>query len=573
MTYSTILGLLTFLAISTCGSAGPLRRSHPTVALGGSNNVRFEGASANNVESFMNIRFAEDTSGNNRFAAPKPFSYPSGSVVNASLPGAACPQQKVPIPGLEVFDNVTRISEDCLTLRVDRPVRKSNQDKLPVMAFIYGGQIYDTAYDPTSLINGAGQNGYPVIYVAMNYRVGIFGFAATQALNESRSLNAGLRDQRLALEWVQEHIAAFGGDPDNVTIFGESDGATGVGLQITAYGGKEKAPFKRAIMQSGSAAADQGTATNKTVIRTTEFIRKVNCSSSVSIDELACLRKIPLKKLLPAALDYEFSFEGSMSFDIFVPTAPSDFIPDSPSKLLSSGRFAHDIDVITGWTEDDQSFFTPSTIKTESDVIKYLSSSIPDLSKENMQRALALYPSSSFSDMPNENISAHYFRASQMSRDYEFTCPSIHLVQMNKKYSKSCTSNYLYILNQTMFAPLYEQQQTSYLGVSHFSDIPYVFNQAKTRYSFLATPLDVEISSKMSASWAAFAVSGDPSHRNGTLPGWSDALTHSSPSVRIIGGPNGGGMFTIDGSGNTSEHLAKRCAFWSSPEVLAQIGV
>ncbi|KAJ5983670.1 carboxylesterase [Penicillium waksmanii] len=575
MTYSTTLGLLAFLTLSTCGSASPLRKLHPTVVLGGSNNVQFEGTSANNVESFMNIRFAEDTSGNNRFAAPKPFSYPSGSVVNASLPGAACPQQKVPIPGLEVFDNVTHISEDCLTLRVDRPIRKSNQDKLPVMAFIYGGgdsigQIYDTAYDPTSLINGAEQKGYPVIYVAMNYRVGIFGFAATQALNESRSLNAGLRDQRLALENIS---LPSGGDPDNVTIFGESDGATGVGLQITAYGGKEKAPFQRAIMQSGSAAADQGTATNKTVIRTTEFIKKVNCSSSVGIDELACLRKIPLKKLLPAALDYEFSFEGSMSFDIFVPTAPSDFIPDSPSKLLSSGRFAHDIDVITGWTEDDQSFFTPSTIKTESDAIKYLSSSMPDLSEENMQRALALYPSSLFSDMPSENISAQYFRASQMSRDYGFTCPSIHLVQMNKKYSKPCTSNYLYILNQTMFAPLYEQQQTSYLGVSHFSDIPYVFNQAKTRYSFLATPIDVEISSKMSASWASFAVSGDPSHRNGTLSGWSDALTHSSPTVRIIGGPDGGKMVTIDGSGDTSERLAKRCAFWSSPEVLAQIGV
>ncbi|KAJ5756082.1 carboxylesterase [Penicillium manginii] len=577
MTYSTI-GLLAFLALSTCGSAGPLRRSHPTVVLEGSNNVRFEGTSANNVESFMNIRFAEDTSGINRFAAPNPFSYPSGSVVNASLPGAACPQQKVPIPGLEVFDNVTRISEDCLTLRIDRPARKSNKNKLPVMVFIYGGgdsigQIYDTAYDPTSLINGAGQKGYPVIYVAMNYRVGIFGFAATQTLNESRSLNAGLRDQRLALEWVQEHIASFGGDPDNVTIFGESDGATGVGLQITAYGGKEKAPFQRAIMQSGSAAADQGTATNKTIIRTTEFIKKVNCSSSVGIDELDCLRKIPLKKLLPAALEYEFSFEGSMSFDIFVPTAPSDFIPDSPSKLLSSGRFSHDIDVITGWTEDDQSFFTPSTIKTESDVIEYFSSSIPDLSEENMQRALALYPSSSFSEMPSENISAQFFRASQMSRDYEFTCPSIHLVQMNKKYSKSGTSNYLYILNETMFAPLYEKQQISYLGVSHFSDIPYVFNQAKTRYSFLATPLDVEISSNMSGSWASFAVSGDPSHRNGTLSGWSDALAHSSPSVRIIGGPDGGKMVTIDGSGDNSEDLAKRCAFWSSPEVLAQIGV
>lgn len=573
-----VFGLLALLTLSACGSASPLRKSHPTVQLGGSSNVRFEGNLANDVESFLNIRFAEDTSGENRFAAPKPFTYPSGSVVNASRPGAACPQQKVPIPGLEVFDNVTHISEDCLTLRVDRPAMTTAHHKLPVMAFIYGGgdsigQIYDTAYDPTALITGAKQKGYPVIYVAMNYRVGVFGFAATPALNESNSLNAGLRDQRLGLEWVRQHIAAFGGDPDNVTIFGESDGATGVGLQITAYGGKKTAPFKRAIMQSGNAAADPGTASNRTLTRTAEFIKKVNCSSPIGKDELACMRRIPLNKLLPAALSYEFSFDGSLGIDIFIPTAPSDFIPDSPSRLLSSGRFAHDIDLITGWTEDDQSFFTPSDIKTESDAMKYLSSSLPNLSRANIQRALALYPSSSFSGMPKENISGQYFRASQMCRDYQFTCPSIHMVQMNKKYSRPGTSNYLYVLNQTMFAPLYAKQQTSHYGISHFSDIPYVFNEAKTRYSFLASPSDIEISSNMSGSWVSFAVSGNPSRRNGTLTGWFDALDSSSPTVKVIGGINSGKTVTIGDDNGSFENLSKRCSFWSSPSVLAQIGV
>lgn len=572
------LVFLVYSALSASGSPSPLRSSYPTVDTGGSNQVRFEGTSANNVESFLNIRFAEDTSGDHRFAAPRPYIYPAGSVVNASRTGAACPQQKVPIKGMAVFDNVTHISEDCLTLRVDRPVRKSTKEKLPVMVFIYGGgdsigQIYDSAYDPTALITGAQQKGSPVIYVAMNYRVGVFGFAATQALKTSGSLNAGLRDQRLALEWVQQHISAFGGDPDNVTIFGESDGATGVGLQVTAYGGKKKAPFKRAIMQSGSAAADPGTTSNMTAVRTAELIKKVNCSSSASIDELACLRKIPLKRLLTTALEYEFSFDGSFGFDIFEPTAPSDFIPDSPSTLLSSGRFAHNIDIITGWNEDDQSFFTPSTIKTESDVIKYLSSSLPNFSKKNIQHTLALYPVSSFSGMPSENISAQYFRASQISQDYQFTCPSIHFVQMNKKYSGSDTSNYLYVLNQTMFAPLFAQEQTSHYGVSHFSDIPYVFNQAKTRYSFLATPLDVELSSKMSGSWASFAAFGDPSHGNETLSRWPDALSHSGYRVKVIGGPHGDETVTIDGRNDSLKELSKRCAFWGSPDILAEIGV
>jgi hypothetical protein len=197
MMIPTCLGLLVaVLSVRfACVSASPLLKSRPTVYLGGSDQVRFEGTSANNVESFLNIRFGEDTSGKNRFAAPKPYAYPPGSVVNASQPGAACPQQKVPIAGLAVFDNVTHISEDCLTLRVDRPAKTSPKDKLPVMVYIYGGgdsigQIYDSAYDPAALITGASQKGYPIIYVAMNYRVGIFGFATTPALNQSNSLNA-----------------------------------------------------------------------------------------------------------------------------------------------------------------------------------------------------------------------------------------------------------------------------------------------------------------------------------------------------------------------------------------------
>ncbi|KAJ5090261.1 carboxylesterase [Penicillium argentinense] len=350
------------------------------------------------------------------------------------------------------------------------------------MVYIYGGrdtigQIYDSAYDPAALITGASQKGYPIIYVAMNYRFGIFGFAATAALNQSNSLNAGLQDQRLALEWVQRNIEAF---------------------VITAFEGTKKAPFQRAIMQSGNAAADAGTARNLTAVRTAELIKM--------------------------------------------------FIPDSPSRLLSSGRFGRNIDVITGWTQNDQSFFTPSTIKTESDIADYLSASLPNLSKKNIQNALSLYPASSFSGIPSENVSAQFFRASQVCRDCQFTCTSLHFVQMNNKYSDSTTSNYIYVLHQTIFSPLFAEQVTSYLGDSHFSDIPYVFNETTTRYSFLASPSDIGLSSQMSGSWASFAASG------------------------IIGGPDDG-IATIDDKNDSFERLGERCAFWSSPDILEQIGV
>lgn len=271
--------------------------------------IGYRGTSSEGIESFLNIRFGQDTSGSNRFAAPKPFIYQAGTLVNATAPGAACPQQKVPIAGFPIFDNVTNISEDCLTLRIDRPANTTADAKLPVLLWIYGGgdtvgQIYDTAYDPTELILGSFAKGSPVIFAAMNYRVGFFGFSAFAGNVTDAVPNAGLLDQRLAMKWIQEHVAAFGGDPDNVTIFGESDGATSVGLHIVAYGGARPAPFKKAIMQSGSATADSGMTTNQTWLNTQKLTKSLNCTTDRLAESIACLRKIPLDKMLPVEVNF-----------------------------------------------------------------------------------------------------------------------------------------------------------------------------------------------------------------------------------------------------------------------------
>lgn len=120
------------------------------------------------------------------------------------------------------------------------------------------GQAYDQLYSPQGLLLSAAQEKTPVIYVAMNYRVNIFGYAASKALSEEGNTNMGLLDQYVALQWVRDNIAAFGGDPENVTIFGESDGATSVGMQLTAYGGERDCLFKRGIMESGGVGTDSG---------------------------------------------------------------------------------------------------------------------------------------------------------------------------------------------------------------------------------------------------------------------------------------------------------------------------
>ena len=143
----------------------------PTVVDG---KVSYVGAVGGGVESFLSIKYGQDTGGENRFKYPKPYSYPAGTVVNATRSGAACPQQTGnPTPSLiGLFGNVNEISEDCLTIRVDRPSNTAADAKLPVMVYLYGGgyaigQAYDTAYYPAGLVRETAAKKLPVVYVAI----------------------------------------------------------------------------------------------------------------------------------------------------------------------------------------------------------------------------------------------------------------------------------------------------------------------------------------------------------------------------------------------------------------------
>ena len=228
-------------------SVAIVRAQQPVSVHDNKHNLTYVGYSYETVDNFQGIRFGEDTSGSNRFKHPKPFIYPTGTIVNATAAGASCPQTTIEsLAGFTENPGVYSLSEDCLNLRIARPHGTQQNANLPVMVWIYGngdeaGSANYSIYEPTALV-AASAKSTPIIYVAMNYRVNVFGFANSKALRNEKSLNSGLLDQRLALEWVQANIATFGGNPKNVTLFGQSDGATGAGLQMTAYGGKGK-PF------------------------------------------------------------------------------------------------------------------------------------------------------------------------------------------------------------------------------------------------------------------------------------------------------------------------------------------
>lgn len=203
----------------------------PTVAIKDGTVV---GYTDTNVEAFRGIPFAEPPLGNLRLKPPIRLSKPFGTIKATAVP-KGCPQMiaqySATMPSFigsfansPVFQAVSGSGEDCLTVNVQRPAGTTAESKLPVVAWIFGGGFELGAtnqYSGWGIVNKSMSLGRPVIYAAMNYRVGGWGFMPGKELQAEGSTNLGLRDQRLALEWIQDNIGAFGGDPEKVTIWGE----------------------------------------------------------------------------------------------------------------------------------------------------------------------------------------------------------------------------------------------------------------------------------------------------------------------------------------------------------------
>ncbi|KAI3615295.1 carboxylesterase family protein [Moniliophthora roreri] len=524
-------------------------------------NVTYEGVLVNGVEKFLNIPYAQDTSGERRFSNPEPFVSPSNvSIYDARKAGPSCPQ-----PPLDLSNQ----SEDCLRLKVVRP-----------KGGLYTGSMDDGLYEPDELILQSVDNGLPVIFVAMNYRLSIFGFALSDALRANNSLNVGLKDQRLALEWVQEHIEFFGGDPDRVTIFGQSSGGLfclSVGIQILAYGGSKPVPFHAGIMES--TALEPTSTSNFTITAYNEVANLTGCDTfgdPQSVETLACMRALPLENLLNFTIIQHDSTSDQNDGDIYLPTVDDDFLPLASSELVRQGLLPK-IPVIIGWTEDDAVPFTNNSIQTPSDTYDFIHLFWKGLTNDSIASILSLYPSADFNPNPSANLSSEFYRSAQIFRDILFTCPSFYLGgAMAAKYyaDNEVPEVYYYIQNQTILS--------ADLGIVHTSELAYVFGN----FSFYndtgdvhLTKGDVELRNRETRTWSGFANTGQPSlDGKETLEGWGPAYgigdAMMDASVYVIGGPDSG-LSSLEGVGAkeavAKQKLKERCGFFNSPEVIEQL--
>src|SRR6202451_572357 len=315
-----------------------------------------EGKQQGAIRAFLGIPYAAPPVGDLRWKPPAPAAKWNG-VRSAKEFGAHCMQGKV--YGDMTFPDGGN-SEDCLTLNVWTPAKKADA-KLPVMVWIYGGGF---AAGGTSEPRQHGEKlaARGVIVVSMNYRLGVFGFFVHPELakesGHNSSGNYGLLDQTAALQWVQRNIAAFGGEPDHVTIFGESAGSFSVSAQMASP--LAKGLFQKAIGESGAAFFSGDLSFEPRSAREEKDAQLVR--SKLGVSTLAQLRALPAQKLLDA-----FSPPQSPGFD-FSPDVDGYFLPE-PVPAIFAARTQNDVPLLAGWNHDEGSFeiaFSPQkpTVET-----------------------------------------------------------------------------------------------------------------------------------------------------------------------------------------------------------------
>jgi para-nitrobenzyl esterase len=482
-----------FFATFLCVAALSAQTPQPVPTLSG----LVQGATEDGVTVYKGIPFAAPPLTNLRWRAPQaPRAWTGARDATKFAP--ACMQAPLVFADLGMESVPT--NEDCLYLNVWTPAKSPNE-KLPVMVWIYGGGFTGGATSMAGY-NGTNLAKKGVILVSIAYRLGAFGFLAHPELTreqEGHSGNYGLLDQIAGLRWVQHNIAAFGGDPHRVTIFGESAG--GIAVSMLSASPIAKGLFQGAISESGGNFAparetNEG-GENMTTLATAEkngtaFLAKLGTPS------IAEARKRPAEDILknsPPGLGTAWP-----TFDGYV-------LPGDQYKLYESGRY-NDTPILIGTNADEGALFVPAMPAAA------FKSTVKSGYGEYADKILAAYPAGS---------DAQALRSARDTfRDTAFAWPTWSWARLQAKTGKGKV--FVYYFSHRPNYPAKPQYKD--WGAAHAGEIAYVFgNFAGT---MPATPDDRTVADQVSSYWVNFAKTGDPN--GGSLPHWP-AFTNKNARV------------------------------------------
>jgi para-nitrobenzyl esterase len=441
------------------------------------------GVVADGIAVFKGIPFAAPPIGENRWRVPQPVKAWTG-VKSADHYAPGCMQD----PTMMAFiGSDAGVSEDCLYLDVWTPAEKAG-DRLPVMVWIYGGGFAAGATSSPTYA-GAGLARLGVVQVNVAYRVGAFGFLAHTELSQESgrgSGNYGLLDQIAGLKWVQQNIAAFGGDPSNVTVFGESAG--GISVSMLAASPAATGLFHRVISESGGSFAPLRTAdeagTNVPTLALAEaagekFLRKLGAKS------IAEARALPAERVQEA--------QGPGLGTGFWPVADGSVVLGDQYVLYEQGRFS-DTPILIGTNSDEGASFARAGT-TAAD----FEATVRAGYGERADTILAAYPHATDRQASES--------AQDLMRDSMFAWPTWAWARLHSRHGDHEAFVY-YFDHRTPDSPD---------GATHAAELGYVFRTLEARGGN-PRPEDLALSELMSRYWTNFAKTGDP---NGPgLPPW-----------------------------------------------------
>ncbi|KAH8657396.1 carboxylesterase [Tricladium varicosporioides] len=512
-------GIVALFSLYLEGVAAQLYNQIVQTAYGGVKGTRaFNSTPAGNISDwegitvFKGIPFAASTAGTNRFRPPQNRTA-WNSTLDASSFGGVCPQDFT-------LDSGLYYSEDCLNLNI-WTAGNSTSAKLPVIVWSYPAE--STAAQP--LFDGAGMASKGFVFVNYNYRTGSLGWLATPELNAEMSAaygtnssgNWGMLDQFAALKWVYANIASFGGDPDHITIMGQSAGSAATQHMLNSP--LTKGLIVNAVIESGvrdprdplAVTLAEGYRNLSTALRTS-----ASYMTSLNVSTIAEMRALPYEDLI-------ISFRGSYDFG-----AVLDYyaLPDTYWNTLTQGKAANDVPILTGNTRDESGAVFNQSVN----VTTYASDLATQYGTAFAAEFLELYPAGN-DTQAGRSANAHYTDTSKVG-----TWNWARLWRAGGMTSDV----YTYLWDH---APPGQTQ-----GAYHESEINYVLNNLYGT-SLPWTSEDYAIAERMNSYWASFAKTGNPNAGNATEfkawsassnttmelgDGWGDIPTGSQAQIGLL---------------------------------------
>ncbi|MCC7024478.1 MAG: carboxylesterase family protein [Thermomicrobiales bacterium] len=477
------------------------------------------------VREFRGIPYAKAPVGDLRWERPQPPA-PWEGVLDATAYGSGCPQ-------LSRY-GLTEAGEDegCLVLNVTTPAQPSATPR-PVIVWIHGGAFVggSSALYPLAALALAGD----AVVVSMNYRLGVFGFMAHPAFDAATSGGIGLEDQRAALRWVQRNIAAFGGDPGNVTIAGESAGGAGVCMHLIAPE-ETSGLFHKAIVQSAACEQPLRTVAENEALGL-RIAALAGCGDAQTA--LACLRAAPVKTLLKAG-----AAAAGGDLTAFSPSIGNETVPRQGAEAIRSGNFAR-VPLLNGGNQREMLLYVAYDLQAGASITtETYDDHLRAAYSENATRVAAEYPLSAYPAAPVALGTA-------LS---DFT-PTIGLGNCLFLQTGKDASGYVPVYQYEFAdpaAPPVTENPGFAMGAVHSAELPYLFPRFSNTTRLDGPdlpPASQRLAEQMLAYWTSFARTGTPSAPDG--PEWTP---FRSPHAVM--------RFASDAVGEYDAAAAHHCAFW-----------